>query len=121
MTAKIPPTFMKVVNKFFPEISSVDITEISHQKFHGTGGYSSSFYASNINGDAGDIYIVKVRIVLNQGQKGLFTSHGYGEELTAKFKYVYPDMNYVTFFVEELQVVPKPTKKEMVYELFYGN
>jgi hypothetical protein len=119
MTAKIPPTFMKVVNKFFPEISSVDITEISHQKFHGTGGYSSStsFYTT----DAGDIYIVKVRIVLAQGQKGLFTSHGYGEELTAKFKYVYPDMNYVTFFVEEIQFVPKPTKKEMVYELFYGN
>ena len=119
MTAKIPPTFMKVVNKFFPEISSVDITEISHQKFHGTGGYSSStsFYTT----DAGDIYIVKVRIVLAQWQKGLFTSEGYAQELTNKFKYVYPEMNYVTFFVEEIQFVPKPTKKEMVYELFYGN
>ncbi len=121
MTAKIPPTFMKVVNKFFPEIFSVDITEITHQKFHGTGGYSSSFSTPNTFGDAGDIYIVKVRIVLNQGQRGLFTCEGYGQELTNKFKYVYPDMNYVTFFVEELQVVPKPTKKEMVYELFYGN
>ena len=104
MTAKIPPTFMKVVNKFFPEIYSVDITEIAHQKFHGTGGYfSSTPYTS----DAGDIYIVKVRIVLAQGQKGLFTCEGYGEELTDKFKYVYPDMNYVTFFVEEIQFVPK--------------
>ena len=121
MTAKIPPTFMKVVNQFFPEIFSVDITEISHQKFHGTGGYSSSFNTSNTFGDAGDIYIVKVRIVLAQGQKGLFTSEGYGKEFTNKFKYVYPDMNYVTFFVEEIQFVPKPTKKEMVYELFYGN
>lgn len=121
MTAKIPPTFMKVVNKFFPEIYSVDITEITHQKFHGTGGYSSSFYVSGPDGDAGDIYIVKVRIVLAQGQKSLFTCEGYGQELTNKFKYVYPDMNYVTFFVEEIQVVPKPTKKEMVYELFYGN
>jgi hypothetical protein len=119
MTAKIPETFMKVVNKFFPEIFSVDITEITHQKFHGTGGYSSS--TSYYTSDAGDIYIVKVRIVLNQGQRGLFTCEGYGKELTDKFKYVYPDMNYVTFFVEELQVVPKPTKKEMVYELFYGN
>jgi len=119
MTAKIPPTFMKVVNKFFPEIYSVDITEITHQKFHGTGGYSSS--ASYYTSDAGDIYIVKVRIVLNQGQRGFFTCEGYGQELTDKFKYVYPDMNYVTFFVEEIQVVPKPTKKEMVYELFYGN
>jgi hypothetical protein len=121
MTAKIPETFMKVVNKFFPEIFSVDITEISHQKFHGTGGYSSSFSSPHPYGDSGDIYIVKVRIVLAQGQKGLFTCEGYGQELTDKFKYVYPDMNYVTFFVEELQVVPKPTKKEMVYELFYGN
>ena len=120
MTAKIPPTFMKVVNKFFPEIYSVDITEINHQKFNGTGGFSSSFYVSS-PGDAGDIYIVKVRIVLAQGQKSLFTCEGYGQELTNKFKYVYPDMNYVTFFVEEIQFVPKPTKKEMVYELFYGN
>ncbi len=45
----LDPTFMKVVNKFFPEISSVDITEITHQKFHGTGGYSSSCSLTGIS------------------------------------------------------------------------
>ena len=118
--AKIPPEFLRVMTKMYPEISSVEIIEITHQPLAGTCG-SGFLTASPYGYDDGEVFIINTRLIINRDAKPQYDSFEYEVQLTEMFKYVYPDMSYVRFNVNDIQIIPKPTRREMVAELFFGN
>lgn len=119
--AKIPLDFLRVITKMYPEISSVEIIEIIHQPLAGTSGSGGFLTASPYAYDNGEVFIVNTRIVINQDAKPQYDTFEYAVQLTEMFKYVYPDMGYVRFNVNDIQIIPRRTRREMVAELFFRN
>lgn len=116
MKATIPENFLKVMNKMFPEISDIEISETQFSNV----SLSEMLYGTREKGyEDSRLFFVKVKIVIGRYQDPKHDAKGYTEELTNLFKYVYPEMDFVQFRVEHVKLITKPTKEEMVAELFY--
>jgi len=119
MKATIPENFLKVMNKMFPEICNIEISDIQTSNI----SLSEMLYGASRAGiqeyKDSRLFFVKVKIVIGRYHDPKHDAKGYTEELTNLFKYVYPEMDFVQFRVEHVKLMAKPTREEMVAELFY--
>ena len=104
---KIPDQFDIVVKKLYPEIKELKILDIS------------TYTIPIIDyGVVHQNYKVSIDVFINQNFDVVPNTDDYNQKLNTTFKYTFPDMDFVYFSVNKINIPPPITNKEKFRQLF---
>ena len=104
---KIPEQFDVVIKKLYPEIKDLKIDEIK------------SYMIPIIDyGVADERFAVSIIMDIKQGFNIVPDKEDYTQKLNTTFKYTFPDMDFVYFSVNKINIPPPMTNEEKFKQLF---
>jgi hypothetical protein len=115
MNLKIPEMYNKVLLKMNPEISKLEIIRvdvIDMVSFSGMNYYQEDIVNRN------NRYFVNINVYFVRDSSPVGDFKKYNEILNTCFKYVYHDMDFISFKVDRLIIAPSLTNEERFISLF---